>query len=351
MVFGFFMLLSIPVIFVSGFLLTMTITDASPDTITPLTVGKNKGVVAKTGTPFSITTFNIGYAGLDQRQDFFIDGGTMSRSSSEAQTWENLEHMGKFLREEDSDVIFLQEVNIKATRSYHINQVEYFSNLFSNYSSTFGQNHKVKWVPVPITKPIGSVHSGLVTLSKFYSTTSKRYQLPGKEKWPVRLFALDRCFIENRIPVENGKDLVLANVHLSAYDKDGLIRKQQLDFLQKYILEEYEKGNYVIVGGDWNHVIPGTDQSIFEVKEETPFWVQSLPEEFTPKGFLWGNDVTNPTVRNNAFPYEKGKNFVSIIDGFLVSPNVEIAEIKGHDLGFKHSDHNPVTGVFVLEEG
>lgn len=334
--------------FIGIFLLIMTITDVDPDSITPLTIENNKELVVKTNTPFSITTFNIGYAGLDQEQDSFMDGGTMSRSKSKEQTWKNLEQMGSFLREKNSDIIMLQEVNIDATRSFHINQLEYFSTLFSNHSSAFGMNHKVKWVPIPITKPIGAVHSGLVTLSKFYTKASTRYQLPGNETWPVRTFALDRCFIENRIPVQNGKEIVLANVHLSAYDKDGLIRKQQLDFLQNHLKKEYAKGNYVIVGGDWNHVIPGTDQ--FKTKEKKPFWVQNLPEDFTPNEFSWGCDLSTPTVRNNAFPYEKGVNFVSIIDAFLVSPNVKISEIHGHDLGFKHSDHNPVTGIFVLKE-
>jgi endonuclease/exonuclease/phosphatase family metal-dependent hydrolase len=211
-------------------------------------------------------------------------------------------------------------------------------------------NYLVRWVPVPLTKPMGSVHSGVVTLAQFQTESSTRYQLPGKEKWPVQIFELDRCFIENRIPVENGKELVLINVHLSAYDKGGFIRKQQLDFLHQYISDEFEKGNYVIVGGDWNHVIPGTDQSIFETEQETPFWLQLLPEDFTPSGFTWGSDPTIATVRDNAYPYQQGVNFVSVIDGFLASPNVEISEVFGSDLGFEHSDHNPVTASFTLTE-
>ncbi|MCT8137658.1 endonuclease/exonuclease/phosphatase family protein [Anaerobacillus sp. CMMVII] len=344
-VFGLSALLSIPVIFLS----VMSITHNTPDPITPLKTENNQGTIMQTNNPFSITTFNIGYAGLDEDQDFFMDGGTMSRSRSKEQTLINLEQMGKFLRKQDSDFIFLQEVNIKATRSFHINQNEFFASLLTNYSSTFGMNHQVKWIPIPIKKPIGSVYSGLVTKSKFYTSSSSRYQLPGKEKWPVELFGLDRCFIENRIPVQSGSELVLLNVHLSAYDKGGFIRKQQLDFLQTYIGEEYEKGNYVIVGGDWNHVLPNTDHLMFKTTEQAPFWLQDLPEEFTPMNFTWASDPTIPTVRNNAFPYQKGMNFVSIIDGFLVSPNVEIVEVNGHDLDFKHSDHNPVVGTFILK--
>ncbi|WNF36657.1 endonuclease/exonuclease/phosphatase family protein [Bacillaceae bacterium IKA-2] len=350
MIFRFLMLLSIPVIFLIGFLVVMTMLDVNPDQAIPLTTENNQGMIAQTNTLFSVTIFNIGYAGLDEGQDFFMDGGVMSRSSSEEQTRINLEEMGKFLQEQDSDIILLQEVDIRSSRSFHINQVDYFSNLFTNYSSTFGMNYLVKWVPVPVTKPMGSVYSGLVTLSKFQTKSSMRYELPGKEKWPVQIFELNRSIVENRIPVENDKELVLINAHLSAYDKGGLIRKQQLEFLHHYIIEEYEKGNYVIVGGDWNHVIPGTDQSFFEVEQETPSWVQLLPDDFTPNGFTWGSDPTVATVRDNANPYQQGVNFVSVIDGFLVSPNVEISEVVGSDLGFEHSDHNPVKAMFMLKD-
>ena len=344
------MLLTIPVLLFIGFLFVMTVMDVNLEPIIPLTTDNNEGSFVQTNTPFSITTFNIGYAGLDQSQDFFLDGGEMSGPSSEKQMLMNLGAMRKFLHELDTDIIFLQEVNIKARRSFYINQHEFFSNGLHNYSSTFGMNHRVKWVPIPLTKPIGDIHSGVLTLAKFYTNSSTRYQLPGKEKWPVRIFDLDRCFIENRMPVENGRELVLINVHLSAYDKGGLIRKQQLDFLQNYLADEYEKENYVIAGGDWNHVIPGTDQSIFKTMEKPPSWVQNLPEDFTPNGFTWASDRVTPSVRNNAFPYQKGLNFVSVIDGFLVSPNVEISQIHTHDLGFKHSDHNPVVGSFILKE-
>jgi endonuclease/exonuclease/phosphatase family metal-dependent hydrolase len=48
-------------------------------------------------------------------------------------------------------------------------------------------------------------------------------------------------------------------------------------------------------------------------------------------------------VRDNATPYVKGETFETVIDGFLISPNLEIINTKTHDLGFKNSDHNPVT--------
>ena len=80
-----------------------------------------------------------------------------------------------------------------------------------------------------------------------------------------------------------------------------------------------------------------------------PGWYVVLPEDFTPPGFAWAIDKTVPTVRSNDAAYMEGKNFVAIIDGFLVSPNVEIQKVSGHNLAFQNSDHNPVSAVFVLK--
>ena len=55
------------------------------------------------------------------------------------------------------------------------------------------------------------------------------------------------------------------------------------------------------------------------------------------------------TVRSNDRPYIKGLNFETIIDGFLVSPNITVSEIKAHDLHFENTDHNPVTLTFKLK--
>jgi hypothetical protein len=56
-----------------------------------------------------------------------------------------------------------------------------------------------------------------------------------------------------------------------------------------------------------------------------------------------------PSIRSNGTPYKQGENFVAVIDGFLVSANVEIRTVTGHDLAFRNSDHNPVSTLFVLK--
>ncbi|GAB6991057.1 endonuclease/exonuclease/phosphatase family protein [Paenibacillus pini] len=339
----------IPVLIIALFLIYITVDDYKPAAQVELQTSNNKGENLKQGEPFTVTTFNIGYAGLDQGQDFFMDGGTMSRSSSKKQTEANLSSIGDILEDTGSNLYLLQEVDVNSSRSNHINEVEELTNRFPTYSSTFAINYKVPWVPIPVLHPMGSVHSGLLTLSTLHSASSTRFDLPGKEKWPVQQNELDRAFIASRFPVNNGKELVLINLHLSAFDKGGNIRKQQLDFLASFIKQEMEKGSYLIMGGDWNHSLPGTDSSQFKTTQGWPEWLQAFPETFTPKGFQWANDPSTPSVRTLDVSYQAGVNFRAVIDGFLISPNIEIVSVQGHDLSFKNSDHNPVTGSFILK--
>lgn len=59
-------------------MLYISATDYKPAEMIELPVDNNKERVLKQTEPFTVTTFNIGYAGMDKQQDFFMDGGKMS---------------------------------------------------------------------------------------------------------------------------------------------------------------------------------------------------------------------------------------------------------------------------------
>ena len=54
-----------------------------------------------------------------------------------------------------------------------------------------------------------------------------------------------------------------------------------------------------------------------------------------------GKDGAVPTVRNADGPYHDGQLVLSV-DGFLVSPNVEVTDSEVVSTGFAYSDHNPI---------
>lgn len=329
-------------------LITLTLTDFKPKEKIALEINNNQNELLELNQNLTVTTFNIGYAGLDKDQNFFADGGTNSRAESKERVESNLAGIWNYLKDINSDFLLLQEVDLNSSRSFEINQLDFLKERLNNYSYIYGVNYRVPWVPVPLTNPMGKVESGIMTFSKYEINQAYRYDLPGKEKWPIQLFELDRCFTESRFKVDSGDELVLVNLHLSAFDEGGLIRQQQLNYLKEYIENEFKKGNHLILGGDWNHNLPGSDPYRFEHSEEWPFWLQNLPEDFTLENFSWASNNTTPTVRTLAQEYLVGYNFLANIDGFLVSNNVEIIKVVTSDEGFEYSDHNPVTLTFVL---
>lgn len=338
-------MLLIMILFVGfcGFVGYIIITDFTPEEIEDAEFLRDNEI-AITGMTFTLTTFNIGYAGLDENQDFFLDGGTMSHSSSKEQTETNLKQFESFIETQNSDFYFLQEVDVKGSRSFNVNQRESIMSKFEDYSVTYSYNFKAKWIPIPVFDPLGSAYSGLMNLSRFSPDSSTRYKLPGDEPFPKKYFDLDRSIMEDIYTMENGKKLYLLNIHLSAYDKGGLIRAEQVQFLIDYIDDIYNDGEaYIIFGGDWNHLL---DSDQYE--PDMPDWVATLPDNLFDTGFSLAFDSTTSTVRSNDTIYNPGVTFETVIDGFLVSPNITIDSVVGNDLEFENSDHNPVTITFTL---
>lgn len=337
------MILVLIIIF-GGFLLYSTVTEYKPAEVensVVLSRGENSLPILP---EFSVLTWNIGYASLGKEADFFMDGGNQSRAASKEVVEKHLKNIINRVQSYNADFIFIQEVDEKAFRSYSVPELDVFVGNFPDYSIDYVQNYAVFWVPLPLTHQMGGVKAGMITLSKSAPLVSERYSLPGSYSWPTSIFQLDRCVIVNRYQMsEIGKELVLVNIHLSAFDKGGFIRGQQLDFLKTMMLKEYNQGNYVIVGGDWNNIMtPDFSFGTYTTSEEDLWAYQQLPSDWTPAGWEWGYDVTAPTNRSNEKPYVEGENFTTNIDAFIVSPNLEIEEVRGENLDFVDSDHNPV---------
>ena len=154
-----------------------------------------------------------------------------------------------------------------------------------------------------------------------------------------------------RLPVAGSEhELVLVNVHLEAYD-DGEGKIAQTKQLMDFIQQEYQNGNYVITGGDFNQVFPGGLKAW--PNTHTELWSPGvLDTDALPKGFGYVYDLSVPTCRLLNQPYDPSDTVNTqyyVIDGFLVSPNVDVSSVKTLDLGFENSDHNPVLLTVSLE--
>jgi endonuclease/exonuclease/phosphatase family metal-dependent hydrolase len=315
---------------------------------------KEKEIISQSDNPsllkdshtFSLLTWNIGYAGLDKDMDFFYDGGTKV-ITPEKNCMENISGIGDFLKRNDTiDFIFIQEIDRNSKRSYRIDQYQRLSEKLSGYEHSFAKNYDVFFVPMPPTNPMGKVLSGIAIYSKFIPESSTRYSLPGHYGFPTQLFQLDRCFMVNRYRIENGKELVLVNTHNEAFDKSGYIRKAQMERLREYVLNEYNSGNYVIAGGDWNQYPPDFKPAFTGNKAFTGqignFNLMGIESDYMPVKWEWVYDPGTPSFRTVMAAYDPATTPTSVCDIFLVSPNIESVSVKCQHLGFVNSDHNPV---------
>ncbi len=326
-------------------LLFFVLTEYRPDDVVLLkpVYGTEAEPVAPGG--LRIMSWNIGYCGLDAEMDFFMEGGSiMERSPLENQR-KSLDTIIKKINLQEPDICFIQEIDTASRRSFKVDQLYTAITGLKKYEALHALNFKSPFVPVPVKAPIGKVESGIATFSRFSTFNAERRQLPGRYSWPVRIFHLKRCALLCQIPSPvAGKNWYLINIHLTAYG-DGGQRAKQLEYLKKEITGLYAEGHYVVVGGDWNSLFPGVTKDQFgtyTTPEEYLFWLQSVPSDWTPENWQWCYDAEVPTARSLEQPYKAGENFTCIIDGFLVSPNLRVEEVKGIDFRFENTDHNPV---------
>ena len=125
-------------------------------------------------------------------------------------------------------------------------------------------------------------------LSKFNIESGLRHSLPIENGF-MKFVDLDRCYSVSRITVENGKELVLYTLHLSAYTSDGTIATDQLKMLISDMQAEYEKGNYCIAGGDFNKDLLGDSGKIFGIDGTNYTWAHPVDSKLF--------DGTNPDKR------------------------------------------------------
>ena len=315
------------------------------------------------GQTYTATTYNIGFGAYTPDYTFFMDRGAMAdgtatQGTSSVATGEqsvrdctagDIATMRAAAGGMAPDFMLFQEVDVDSDRSYHVDQRTALADAFPTYQSVFASNFHAGFLAWPPTSPHGRVSSGLLTLADVDVTSALRRSYPVDESFPTKFFDLDRCFEVLRIPVSDGRELVLINSHMSAYDEGGTVRARQLSMLGAVLSAERAAGNYVIAGGDWNHALCGSLE-LYPSQQQVPDWVATLDDEDLPEGFSVvraGNLEEVASCRGDDIPYERDVTYTVTVDGFVVSDNVS-ATATNIDTGFATSDHNPVLLSFAL---
>lgn len=333
-----------------------------------LTVINNKDQAVNLNQKYSVLSYNLGFGAYSPEYTFFMDTGVMNdgtevcgkyaKGIDKDDVLKNVNGQINVSKSLNPDFCLFQEADKKADRSYKIDMCESFKNAFSEHCVTYAQNFHTANLFYPFNDPIGKTDAGLLTFSRYKIQSALRRSFPVTTNFIDKLFDLDRCFAVHYLPVSGSdKKLALINLHMSAYDKGGTIRAQQLKMLNEVLKQERETGNFVIAGGDFNHCLiadrfSNDEQALqyFKSQQKTPDWVKNsvLRQSELAQGYKLCARLNAPTCRGADIVYEKDVTYTTVIDGFIVSDNVTVIDERTVDTQFAYSDHNPVILEFKL---
>lgn len=314
------------------------------------------------GKSYTATTYNVGFGAYNHNFDFFMDHGELKNgkkthgwkgtAESKQSVIDSTNGVISTMKKQNPDFMFFQEIDTDSTRSHHVNQVKMVDSSFKNFDNVFASNFHSAFLAWPPYDPHGSVQSGLLSMSKYKMTSAIRRKYPVTSAFISKFTDLDRCFVVMKFPIKGGKQLVMINSHMSAYDKGGKMRKAQMKLISSVMEKEYKAGNYVIVGGDFNHALGKDMMTHFQHQEKIPDWVSVLDQKMLPKDFTMvkaQNREKIATVRATDTKYDPKVNYMTVCDGFIVSKNIK-AKAYNIDTDYRYSDHNPVRLTFELEK-
>ncbi len=300
---------------------------------------------AAAGQTLTVCSWNIGYAGLGQDSDFFMDGGQMVDPPAQASVEANIAGIQAYMQSAPADVWLLQEVDVNSARTGGMDQFLRLQDAAGG-SAAFAYNYNCPFVPIPLP-PIGRVESGLATVTTLtMKEAAERVALPCPFSWPVRTANIKRCLLVTRTPIEGSdRELVLVNLHLEAYES-GEGRIAQTQQLLELLQTEYANGNYVIAGGDFNQSFPDT-LTRYPIADPAQWMPGVLEDDILPEGWQFAYDSSTASCRLLDKPYD-GSNQLYVIDGFILSPNLQVDTVETVPLDFAHADHNPVRLTLTL---
>lgn len=331
----------------------------------------------QTNQNYRCITYNLGFGAYSQDYTFFLDTGYdlegkstcghYSKAKSKDDVLFNTNGAINTVKEQNIDFALFQEVDTSSDRSHHVNQDQMIEDEFEAFDHIHAVNFNTAFLPYPLYDMHGKSKAGLTTISKYKIEEAKRIEYPISNSLS-KFFDLDRCFSYSKIKVSNGKNFYLVNSHMSAYDKGGKIREQQIEKINQFLDQCKQNNDYVLLGGDFNHDLitnnPNysytVDNRPFNVVKKDPDWVSYFFNEKNESPLTSGYQVyasdNNPTCRNNDIEWIPNETYVCCVDGFIASNNIKVNFVnniqtkngkKGLD-GFAYSDHEPSLISFEL---
>jgi endonuclease/exonuclease/phosphatase family metal-dependent hydrolase len=307
------------------------------------------------GQALKVMTWNVQYL-AGKRYVFWND---LAAGNDESPTSEDmafsLDEVARVIRDEQPDIVLLQELDDGAKASDYQNQFKLLQDRVTDLYPCSAQAFDWKADFVPEPHIYGSVGRQLATLSRYQIEHAERLQLPvAPTHFISRLFQPKNALLVTHLPLGNGGQIAVFNTHLdratTALDET---LQSQVTAVAK-ALDKYEsRGTPWLIGGDFN-LLPLGQYRRLPAEQRTPYSADSALH------VLWDKYPMIPTNNEASgidrahwlthYPNDPGLNGPDrTVDYLFYSPHIKRVEARvRQDDTLRISDHLPVIARFLL---
>ncbi len=313
--------------------------------------GKEPPKFLPVGKKLTALSWNIQY-GASRKYKFFYDGGKTVYPEKEA-VLQTLKQISQVIDKIRPDLLILQEVDRSSDRTYRIDQLKelWRKDLYPCWSSA--PYHRTRYLPFPSHQHLKRVDMHLVTFSKYPMSMAMRYGLPLlRESFIRQAFNLKRAVMESSIQMEDGREFVVFNTHLSAFSFNDGTLDRQINRIVQILLRADAKKRPWLLAGDFNMLPPGDDPKrlgedakYFPPPDKNPIarlfesWSSTLPLEKYKK---------SPGDYNTYLPFG-AKKADRWIDYIFHNDQIEIISHRVLTEYNQISDHLPILIEFKIK--
>jgi endonuclease/exonuclease/phosphatase family metal-dependent hydrolase len=308
------------------------------------------------GQALKVMTWNIQYL-AGKRYVFWYDmpdgSGPDERPTLDDIAY-NLDEVARVIRDEQPDVVLLQEVNDGAKNTDYTNQLALLQERVTDLYPCSTEAFYWKSDFVPDRHIYGSVGMKLATLSRYQMDKAERLQLPSPNGNLIgRQFEPKRALLVSDLPLRDGGHLAVVNTHLGDFKPgDDTLQRQVAATTQ--LLDTFEQaGTLWISGGDFNLLPQGQYQRLAAEQREQYAPDSELHALWDKYPMIPSNDDANGEDRRKwytRFPNDPRLSGPDrTLDYLFYSPKLKRvdAQVRQADT-LLISDHLPVIGRFLL---
>ena len=306
------------------------------------------------GQALKVMTWNVQFL-AGKRYVFWND---LAQGDDEAPTAEDmafsLDEVARVIRDEQPDVVLLQELDDGAKASDYQNQLKLLQERVADLypCSAHAFDWKADFIPDPHI--FGSVGRQLATLSRYEIEHAERLQLPVSEVNLIsRQFKPKNALLLTYLPLSDGGQMAVLNTHLDRATQPDETLQAQVSAVAK-VLDKFEsRGTPWLIGGDFNLLPLGQYQRL-PSEQRTPYSSDSALH------VLWDKYPMIPT-NNEASGIDRARwlthypNDTNVsgpdrtVDFLFYSPRIKRVEARvRQDDTLRISDHLPVIARFLL---